>query len=52
MGVIGHQAVCPYLNPVFKAGLAKKFDIRKMILITEKHIQSAVASLNNMMRIP
>jgi len=33
-------------------GFAKKFDIGKMILIAEKHIKAATASLYNMMRIP
>jgi hypothetical protein len=34
------------------AGFAKKFDISKIILIIEKNILSAIASLDNMMRIP
>jgi hypothetical protein len=50
--MIGHQAVCPNPNPVFLAGFAEKFDISKMILIAEKHILSAISSLDNMMRIP
>jgi len=52
MGMIGHQAVCPNLHTIFPAGFAQKFDIRQMILITEKYIKSAIASLDNMMRIP
>jgi len=49
--VIGHQAVCPHLNPIRLAGLLMLSSIGKAISITAERILSAIASLDNMMRV-
>jgi len=51
MNVGGHQAITPYTYPIMFTGFLKITDINLPVLITKKHIKTAVTALDHMMRI-
>ena len=51
MSVIGHEAVGPNFHTIFMTGFFQKISVGKEIIIPEKNIKSAIAPLDNMVRI-